>query len=338
MPDTRLCNSILLLSLLVIPKSDGREHFSSSQQAVPRQQSSGSISIVSPPDGTIVRPGETLHIDVSVPPRKTVRIMMIISPLGQSEEVRESPPWSFTLTIPKEGGVGGGGPLLGKHPIYASVGMTGREPGNDTAIMVDVERPDLPLNLWSQESGIFLNALGEEYRVIVSGVFPDGSDLELNESCCLSFSSSDTKVATVTDEGVVTAIGPGHAFITATYRQGDRNVQLSIPLNFSTLALNVSPSVLDFGENSVGSTSAPLELTLTNLIVSPMEIFKPEIQGEFAETDDCVSVSPLAEEGGTCTIRVTFTPTRKGLRSGKINIANQSSQGVTTVHLSGIGK
>jgi len=264
--------------------------------------------------------------------------MMIISPLGQSEEVRESPPWSFTLTIPKEGGVGGGGPLLGKHPIYASVGMTGREPGNDTAIMVDVERPDLPLNLWSQESGIFLNALGEEYRVIVSGVFPDGSDLELNESCCLSFSSSDTKVATVTDEGVVTAIGPGHAFITATYRQGDRNVQLSIPLNFSTLALNVSPSVLDFGENSVGSTSAPLELTLTNLIVSPMEIFKPEIQGEFAETDDCVSVSPLAEEDGTCTIRITFTPTRKGLRSGKINIANQSSQGVTTVHLSGIGK
>ncbi len=338
MPYTRLFNSILLLSLLVLPKSGDRKHSSSSQQGVPRQQSAGNISIVSPSDGTIVRPGETLHIDVSLPPGKTVRIMMIISPLGQSEEVRESPPWSFTLTIPKDGGVGGGGPLLGKHPIYASVGMAGHEPGNDTSITVDVERPDMPLNLWAQESGIFFEALGEEHRVMVSGVFPDGSDLELNESCCLSFSSSDAKVATVTDDGVVTAIGPGHAFITATYRQGDYNVQLSIPLNFSPLALNVSPSVLDFGENPVGSTSAPLELTLTNLLGSPMKIFKPEIQGEFSETDDCVSVSPLAEEGGTCAVRVTFTPTQKGPRSGKIDIVNQSRQGVTTVHLSGIGK
>jgi centrosomal CEP192-like protein len=338
MPYTRLWNSILLLSLLVLPTSDLREHFSSSQQAIPKEQSLGSISIVSPPDGTIVRPGETLHIDVSVPLSKTVRMMMILSPLGQSEEVRESPPWSFTLTIPKDGGVSGGGPLLGKHPVTASAATVGQDLGNDTSIMVDVERPDLPVTLWTQESGIFLNAIGEEYRVIVSGVFPDGSDLKLNESCCLSFGSSDAKVATVTDDGVVTVIGPGNAFITATYRQGDHNVQRSIPLNISPLALNVSPSVLDFGENVVGSTSTPQELTLTNLSTSPMDIVKPEIQGEFSETDDCVSVSPLAGEGGACTIRVTFTPTRKGLRSGKMNIASQSSQGVTTVHLSGIGK
>ena len=338
MQRTCLSDSILLFSLLVLPKSDNWEHLSSSQKAVPGQQSSDSISIVSPSDGTIVRPGETLHIDVSVPLSKSVRMMMIISPLGQSEEVRESPPWSFTLTIPKDGGVGGGGPLLGKHPIYASVGMAGREPGNNTSIMVDVERPDMPRNLWAQESGIFFEALGEEHRVIISGVFPDGSDLELNESCCLSFSSSDSKVASVTNEGVVTAIGPGHAIITATYRQGDNNVQLPIPLNFSPLALNVSPSVLDFGENAVGSTSAPLELTLTNLLDSPTQIFKPEIQGEFSETEDCVSLSPLAEEGGTCTVRVPFTPTQRGLRSGRINIANQSRQGVTTIYLSGIGK
>jgi hypothetical protein len=204
--------------------------------------------------------------------------------------------------------------------------------------MVDVERPDLPVKLWTQESGIFFEALGEELRVIVSGTFFDGSDLELNESCCLSFSSSDPSVATVSEDGVVTAIGPGHSLITAIYRQGDQHVQLAIPVSFSHLALNVAPSFLDFGEHAVGSTSVPLELTLTTRLDAPMTIFKPEIQGEFAETDDCVSASPLLEEGGICTVRVTFTPKQKGSRSGKIDIVNQPRQGVTTVHLSGIGK
>lgn len=338
LPHSRLCNSILLLSLLVLPKSDDREHFSSSQPTVAKQQSSGGVAIVSPADGAIVRPGETLHIDVSVPPSKTVRAMMIISPLGDSGEVRESPPWSFTLTIPRHDGTGGGGPLLGKHPILTLVVMAGQEPGNEPSITVDVERPDMPLNLWAQESGIFFEALGQEHRVMVWGAFPDDSHLELNKSCCLSFSSSDAKVATVTDDGVVTAIDPGDASITATYRQGDHNVQLSIPLNFSPLALSVRPSVLDFGENAVGSTSAPLELTVTNLLSYPMKIFKPEIQGEFSETDDCVSLSHLTEAGGTCTIHVTFSPTQKGLRSGKIDIANGSRFGTTTLHLSGIGK
>jgi Bacterial Ig-like domain (group 2) len=264
--------------------------------------------------------------------------MMIIGPLGDSEEVRESPPWPFTLTIPKHGGVAGDGPLLGKHSIHTLVVMAGQEPGNNPSITVDVERPDMLINAWAQESGIFFEALGQEHRVIVWGTFPDDSHLELNKSCRLSFSSSDAKVATVTDDGVVTAISPGDALITATYRQDDHNVQLSIPLNFSSLALSVSPSVLDFGEIAVGSTSAPLELTVTNLLSNPMKIFKPEIQGEFSETDDCVSISHLTEAGGTCTIRVTFAPTQKGLRSGQIAIVNQSRFGTTTVHLSGVGK
>jgi hypothetical protein len=59
--------------------------------------------------------------------------------------------------------------------------------------------------------GIFLEAIGEEYRLLVSGIFSDGSDLELNESCCLSFYSSDSKVATVNQDGEVRAIRPGHA-------------------------------------------------------------------------------------------------------------------------------
>ena len=327
MPCSRLGSSILLLSLLVIPNGEGRKHFSASQQTAPTQPSATGILIVSPADGTIVRPGEIVHIDVSVPAGKSVRMMGMESSLGFGGG-RESPPWSFTLTIPtNDQGVSGGGPLLGKHNIFAMVAMPGHEPADDISITVDVERADMPVELWTQESDIHFVAFGVERYLNVTGVFPDRIRLRLNDSCCLSFSSSDAKVATVTDRGAVTAISPGDAVITMTYRQGESNYNRSIPLNFSRPPLSVSPSVLHFEETAVGSTSAPLELTVTNLLT--YKVLKPEIQGEFSETDDCVS-SFLAKNG-TCTVRVIFKPKIKGPNSGKIDI-----NGYGIIHLSGV--
>src|SRR5258706_11464279 len=264
----------------------------SAQQAPSGKPSSQNISIVSPLDGTVVQPGEILHIDVSVPSDKPVRLMTIISPLGWSNEIRESPPWSFTLTIPKDDGVSGGASLLGKHPVYADFALVGqRETG--ASIIVDVERPDMPIKLWTQNSSILSETFGEKERIIVSGVFSDGTDLDLNESCCLSFTSSDENVAAVDSNGMVTAVGPGHAFITAMYRHGDQHVQLPIPVNFSPPAMNVEPRSLEFGEQQVGTPTAPLHLILSNTMHGPMKIYKPAIHGEFSETDDCDSLSPL---------------------------------------------
>jgi len=301
---------IFLLWFFVLLANNLWKYCWSAQQAPSSKPSSQNISIVSPLDGTVVRPGEILHIDVSVPSGKPVRLMTIISPLGWSNEIRESPPWSFTLTIPKDDGVSGGASLLGKHPVYADLALVGqRETG--ASIIVDVERPDMPIKLWTQNSSILPETFGEKERIIVSGVFSDGTDLDLNESCCLSFTSSDENVAAVDSNGMVTAVGPGHAFITAMYRHGDQYVQLPIPVNFSPPAMNVEPRSLEFGEQQVGTPTVPLHLILSNTMHGPMKIYKPAIHGEFSETDDCDSLSPLREEGGTCTVNVVFTPPGK---------------------------
>lgn len=312
-------------------------HCWSAQQA---PSSKPSISIVSPPAGTVVQPGEILHIDVSVSSDKPVRTMFIISPLGTSNEMRESPPWSFTLAIPGDDSVGGGAPLLGKHPVYADVALVGQRSDEDfgTRIIVDVERPDVPSKLWTQDSQILPGAFGEEERILVVGIFSDGTELDLNESCCLSFASSDETVATLNSNGTVTAVGPGHALITAIYQRGEQCVQLPIPVNFSPPAMNVEPRSLDFGEHQVGIPSAPLQLILTNTMHGPMKIYKPKIEGEFSEADDCDSLSPLREEDGTCTVNVAFVPREKGLRTGKLEIVNSYSVGPTTIHLSGTGR
>jgi hypothetical protein len=265
--------------------------------------------------------------------------MTIISPLGMSNEMRESPPWSFTLTIPKDDSVGGGGSLLGKHQVHVDAALAGQRSGGiGASIVVDVERPDMPIQLWSQESGISPEAFGQEDRIYVLGIFSDETELQLNESCCLSFASSDENVAKVDSDGLFTAVGPGHALITARYRRGDRQVQLPIPVNFSPPAMNVEPRSLDFGEQQVGTPSAALQVILTNTMSGPMKIYKPEIHGEFSEADDCDSLSPLREEGGTCTVNVVFKPGEKGLRLGRLEIANSYSVVPTTIQLSGTGR
>ena len=230
--------------------------------------------------------------------------------------------------------------MLGKHPVYADLALVGQRADAETgaSIIVDVERPDMPIKLWTQNSSILPETFGEKERIIVSGVFSDGTDLDLNESCCLSFTSSDENVAAVDSNGMVTAVGPGHAFITAMYRHGDQHVQLPIPVNFSPPAMNVEPRSLEFGEQQVGTPTAPLHLILSNTMHGPMKIYKPAIHGEFSETDDCDSLSPLREEGGTCTVNVVFTPREKGLRLGELEVGNSYSVAPTLIQLSGAGK
>ncbi len=184
MPNTKKSRFFALASVLILAGLFFWPPSSLSQQAAGKQPSSDAISITSPADGTVVHPGDVLHIEVSVPSSRSVRGMMIISPLGQSEEMREEPPWSFTLKIPVDDVSISSGPLLGKHPIHAWAGSPVRDPGSQAVIGVDVERPDLPKKLWTQNSVIFLETLGEEYRwPIVVGTFSDGKELDLNESC-----------------------------------------------------------------------------------------------------------------------------------------------------------
>jgi hypothetical protein len=267
-------------------------------------------------------------------------MMSIVSPLGISNEIRESPPWSFTLTIPNDTSVGGGAPLLGKHPIYADVALAGQESNGKVgaSAIVDVERPDMASKLWTQDSEIVPEAFGEDERIIVVGIFSDGAELDLNESCCLSFISSDETVAAVNSDGRVTAVGPGHASVTATYQRGERHVQLSIPVHFSPPAMNVEPRSRDFGEQQVGVPSTSLQVILANTMQLTLKIYKPETDGDFSEADDCDSLSPLRENGGTCTINVVFAPREKGRRLGKLRVANSHSLVPTIIQLSGTGR
>lgn len=56
-------------------------------------------------------------------------------------------------------------------------------------------------------------AIGHQLPILVKGVFPDGSQLDITHSTRTHYSSSDVRIATVDGNGMVTAAGPGQATI-----------------------------------------------------------------------------------------------------------------------------
>jgi hypothetical protein len=87
--------------------------------------------------------------------------------------------------------------------------------------------------------------------------------------------------------------------------------------------LRMTPGAgLDFGNQSVGKSSAPLQITLLNdpNLKTPKTVtFVGRItaQGNYSETDDCpVTLAP----GSSCTLTVTFKPGTTGLLPGTLTI------------------
>ena len=99
----------------------------------------------------------------------------------------------------------------------------------------------------------------------------------------------------------------------------------------------LSPGSINFGNQTVGTTSAPQNVTLTNrgnVALTISSISENGNNGDFKETNNCGS---SVAAGGTCTITVTFSPTVTGPRRAKITIADSGQNGSQFVSLAGNG-
>jgi hypothetical protein len=70
--------------------------------------------------------------------------------------------------------------------------------------------------------------------------------------------------------------------------------------------VGLAPGLLVFGDQQVGTVSAPLPVTLANVGLAPLDILSIDVSDQYLESNDCVS--PLGA-GASCTILVRFAPT-----------------------------
>lgn len=294
------------------------------------QHSLAQLQITSPTDGSIVNPGQTFSVTVTSSGNATfTNVAVVAENLLDLSDLAASLPAQFSLTVPTN--------IPCRPHMLTAIGTTASgQSAHSSTIFVDVERPDLPSSVAALLSSFSFQSLGEQVPITLTAKFSDGSVLDVTESSYVTYTSSNTAVATVNRHGMVTAAGAGSTTVTATYTLSGQQVQTTIPVNVRAPKLSATPTALIFGNQNVGSGSAPQQITLSNTSDSPISVIGIRASSDFAETDDCVSSSPLPPSA-SCTVSISFVPAVVGARNGSVRIANNFNIIPATLQLSGTG-
>lgn len=102
---------------------------------------------------------------------------------------------------------------------------------------------------------------------------------------------------------------------------------------------SISPVQVNFGNQGVGTTSAPQSVVVTNTGEGPLEVASVALAGtnpgDFAISSN--SCAAAVAPGGSCSVGVTFTPTAPFARAASLRIVDNALGSPHTVALSGVG-
>jgi len=201
--------------------------------AIPSGAQQSLLRIVSPGAGTVARPGQTITIavtaDVSVEKlaligQHPLGVGMVLAGAAPGIIARgqgESRPVQFQVRIP-----------AGTQPGTYRVTAVGRIASGDVeseALTIDVEKSEEPVRIWAEPSAIQFERVGDQIPVRVLGAFAGQSNEELTKSSKTAFISADPRVATVTANGMVTAVGHGRTTIQARTPSSDYSIPVRVP-------------------------------------------------------------------------------------------------------------
>lgn len=133
-----------------------------------------------------------------------------------------------------------------------------------------------------------------------------------------------------------TAKGTRTGFLSLT--DNAPNNPQNVTLKGTGVSITVTPTAFNFGTVPVGQASQPQLFTIANVSPLPVNLTSISISG--TTTDYIISSntcgSSLAGES-SCTLQITFQPTKTGTRKGKLNVVNNGG-GSATSTLTGIGQ
>ncbi len=102
-------------------------------------------------------------------------------------------------------------------------------------------------------------------------------------------------------------------------------------------AVLLSTTVLSYGDETVGSTSAPQSVSILNSGDADLTITSTSPSGDYAvDSGDSTCGGSLAA-GLSCEVAVTFAPTVAGLRKGTLTLTDTAADSPQTVQLLGNG-
>jgi hypothetical protein len=103
------------------------------------------------------------------------------------------------------------------------------------------------------------------------------------------------------------------------------------------LAIALSPSALNFGSEPIGQSTAPQTVTVSNVSTAAVNLTGFTVSGTSIDYPLSANTCGASLAGlSSCSLNVSFDPTKKGTRNGKLNVAN-SGGGTASATLTGVG-
>jgi uncharacterized protein DUF1573/centrosomal CEP192-like protein/HYDIN/CFA65/VesB family protein len=99
-------------------------------------------------------------------------------------------------------------------------------------------------------------------------------------------------------------------------------------------APEVSPSNLNFGDQSIGNASAPQTVTFTNTGALALSITSLNVSNGWTQSNNCL---PSVPPKGSCTVQVSFRPGASGPVNGALTFSEYTTNSPQSVTLSGTG-
>ncbi|MGA3087628.1 MAG: choice-of-anchor D domain-containing protein [Terriglobales bacterium] len=174
------------------------------------------------------------------------------------------------------------------------------------------------------------------------------------------FTGSVTLAATGLPSGVTAAFNPnpttttstltltasasastGTSTVTITGTSGSLTASTTVSLTVtgsSSPVVTLTPTSLTWGKTKVGVTTAGKVVSMSNTGSATLNISSIVASGDFALISSSKPCGATLAAGKSCKIKVTFTPTETGTRTGDVTISDNAGNSPQQVPLTGTGK
>lgn len=126
---------------------------------------------------------------------------------------------------------------------------------------------------------------------------------------------------------------------TLTFTDNAPDSPQTVTLKGTGQSISLSPASLNFGTVTVGNTSAPKSITVSNVGTTTVTFtgfaFAGGAAGDYLiSSNTCgATIAP----GANCAVGVSFKPTKTGTRNAKLNVKNNGGGSPSTATLTGVG-
>jgi len=156
------------------------------------------------------------------------------------------------------------------------------------------------------------------------------------------FSPNPTSTTSTLTLTVGSSVAAGTSTITINGTSGSLTASTTIQLTVTASGpiVSLNPTSIVFPTKKVGTTSGAKKVTVTNTGASTLNITNVATTGDFAlfSFTSAKKCGSTLAAGKSCIVKVTFTPTQKGLRTGSLNFTDNAPGSPQSVALSGTGK